>query len=231
MQLSKRLKAVTDNVTRGNHVADIGCDHAYVSIYLIQQQIASSVIAMDVNEGPLKIARENIKRYGYWNQIETRRSDGAKELKAKESETLIIAGMGGGLTIKILSDSKEVVQDVKELVLQPQSEIPFVRQYLHEIGFKIVNENMLMDEGKYYVVLRAIKGQESYDKQEYYLYGKLLLENKNQVLKEYLENGYQKHIEIRNKLVENESHRAEKRIKELKEEIGYMMKGLSYYEN
>lgn len=231
MQLSKRLKAVTDNVTRGNKVADIGCDHAYVSIYLIQQQIATNVIAMDVNKGPLMIATENIKKYGYQDQIETRRSDGAKELKVKECETIIIAGMGGGLTTKILKDSKEVVQDIDELVLQPQSEIPLVRHYLHEIGFKIVNENMLMDEGKYYVVLRAIKGQESYDKQEYYLYGKLLLENKNQVLKEYLENGYQKHIEIRNKLVENESHRAEKRIKELKEEIGYMMKGLSYYEN
>lgn len=75
MQLSKRLQAVTEMVTNGNKVADVGCDHAYTSIYLIERKIAPSVIAMDVNKGPLKIAAANIAAYRKTEYIETRLSD------------------------------------------------------------------------------------------------------------------------------------------------------------
>jgi len=81
VQISKRLQEVARLVTKEKAVADVGCDHAYTSIYLVQQGIASKVIAMDVNRGPLERAKLNIEKYGMQQQIQTRLSDGIKELK------------------------------------------------------------------------------------------------------------------------------------------------------
>ncbi|WP_281532059.1 tRNA (adenine(22)-N(1))-methyltransferase [Anaerocolumna aminovalerica] len=156
MQLSKRLQAVADSVTKGNRVADVGCDHAYISIYLISQNIAPSVIAMDVNKGPLERGQENIKRLGLGGQIETRLSDGLYKLNPGEADTILIAGMGGALTVRILEEGLASVKKCRELVLQPQSELAFVRKFLEQIEFEIVAEQMLIDDGKYYTIIKAI---------------------------------------------------------------------------
>ena len=102
MELSKRLYAVAGLVTEGASVADIGTDHGYVPIYLVINNIASKVIAMDINRGPLERARMHIIGHGLKGKIETRLSDGLKEIEPFEVEGMIAAGMGGGLVIKIL---------------------------------------------------------------------------------------------------------------------------------
>lgn len=229
MQLSKRLKTVADCVTPGNTVADIGCDHAYTSIYLIKNQIAPNVIAMDVNAGPLKRAAANIEKYGYGQRIQTRRSDGAKCLEAGEAETIIIGGMGGALTIKILSDSKAVIRTAKELVLQPQSEIGSVRRYLHRTGFILLEEDMIEEEGKYYVVMKAVPGTEWYDKEIFYLYGKHLLEHRNPVLKQYLLNGRETYERLSGNLENQDSDKARGRLLEIRTELGYIEEGLDFF--
>lgn len=228
MQLSKRLKALTDMVTRGNRVADIGCDHAYVSIYLMKNHIASHVIAMDVNKGPLARATENIAARNLSNDIETRLSDGAKKLQEGEADTILIAGMGGGLVIKILSESMNVVRGCKELILQPQSEIHLVRRFLHQEGYEIVEEKMLIDEGKYYTMMRVVPGVESYDKAVFDYFGKQLLEEKDVTLKAYLDHEYGKMKAILAQLEASEK-RPEERIAELKEEVSRIEEGLNYY--
>lgn len=229
MKLSTRLKAVTDLLTRGLRVADIGCDHAYISIYLLENQIASHVIAMDVNVGPLKRAKHNIESYGFGNDIETRLSDGAKCLKPGEVDTLLIAGMGGALVRKILMESSEVVSYCEELVLQPQSEIFLVRRYLHEIGYTIVEENMLIDDGKYYTMMKARKGKETYENPIFYLYGKDLLVKKNVTLHQFLQRELEKKVEVIGRL-QGENDRLQERIDQLNEEIEYLREGLSYYD-
>lgn len=153
--LSKRLKGVADLVSLGHTAADVGCDHGYVSIYLIRQKLAEHVIAMDVNEGPLKRARENVEREGLATYIDTRLSDGLKQLLENEAETVICAGMGGRLMVRILAEGNIVQKGVKELILQPQSEIALVRHFLYEQGFVICRENMILDEGKYYQMMRC----------------------------------------------------------------------------
>lgn len=234
MQLSYRLKTVADMVSKNKRVADIGCDHAYVSIYLIEKQIASKVIALDVNAGPLKIARVNINNNGMANLIETRLSDGAKQLHPGEVDTLLIAGMGGALMVKILTDSKEVVDSCEELVLQPQSEIFLVRRLVEEIGFKIVDEDMLIDENKYYTVIKARKNkdyiEEFYGKEVYYRYGKFLLEKNNLVLKQYLQEGFKINKLLIDDLNKIESIKAKERIEEITKDIEYIKEGLAYYE-
>ena len=95
IKLSKRLQTVAHQVKCGGVAADIGCDHGFTSIYLIEQGLAKHVIAMDINEGPLERAKEHIREYGMEADIETRLSDGTAKLAPGEADTLLISGMGG----------------------------------------------------------------------------------------------------------------------------------------
>ena len=108
MELSKRLLAVASLVTPGSIVADIGTDHAYIPLYLIQEKKALGAIAMDVNEGPLLRAEEHVRDAGLAEQIRLRRSDGLEQLSSGECDCAVIAGMGGGLMIRILSAHPEI---------------------------------------------------------------------------------------------------------------------------
>lgn len=185
--LSERMLRTAAMVTPGSRVADVGCDHAYTSIYLIEQGIASHVVAMDVNPGPLARAKENVMRFSMEGQIELRLSDGLAALSPGEADTLLIAGMGGPLAERILTAYPEAVAKAKELVLQPQSELSGVRRFLHRAGFCITAEDMLCEDGKYYVILRAEHGSEKAWEETEYFYGKHLLAAGSPVLREYLE--------------------------------------------
>lgn len=155
MELSIRLQAVADMVSKGRRVADIGCDHGYVSIYLCRQRQCEKVIAMDVKKGPLERAATNIQRYGLSEYIDVRLSDGTTALQPGEVDTLLMSGMGGRLTIRILEEGFARLGRFEELVLQPQSELFLVRAFLRQHGIKIVDENMIVDDGKYYTVIKA----------------------------------------------------------------------------
>ena len=198
MVLSKRLKAVTDLLPKGQVVADIGCDHGYISIRLVSDHIYERAIAMDVRKGPLAIAVENISRENLTDRIETRLSDGLNKLEAGEADAAIIAGMGGQLLIGILDRSIDKAKKLKYMVLQPQSDIHMVRGYLRDNGFAIQKEDMVKDEGKFYPMflvtyVGSVNNDCANDLQEIYdYYGQYLIDNRNEVLLEYLD--YEKDI-------------------------------------
>lgn len=236
MQLSKRLQAVADLVTPGSRVADVGCDHAYISIHLAENNISPSIIAMDINKGPLERAKANINKLGQSNKIETRLSNGMAKLKPGESDCIVIAGMGGALTVNILSESSEVMQAVSELVLQPQSEIYKVRQLLKEQGFLIIMENMVFEDGKYYTMMKAIPESLSHDPylytlkdKEHFYYGRLLLENQHPVLKSYLLWDMELCEGIIKALENENTDNASERMKQIKDRIELIRCGLEYY--
>ncbi len=156
--LSKRLLAVASMVSRGNRVCDVGCDHGFVPIYLIQQNISPGVLAMDVKEGPLAQAKEHIKFYGLTDYIETRLSNGLQAYRMGEADTLICAGMGGKLMMQILEAEKAKTDSFQELILQPQSELSQFRAFLRKQGYQIAEENMIEEDGKFYPMMRAVKG-------------------------------------------------------------------------
>lgn len=160
MQISGRLKAVAALVPAGGCLADIGTDHGYIPIYLIKDQKVTHAIAMDVNRGPLARAREHIVQYGLEEKIETRLSDGLEALRAGEADTIVIAGMGGPLTVRILEMGKEKLSGCG-LVLQPQSGIRTVRLWLEKNDWRIVREDMVCEDGKYYPMMRAVQTQKS----------------------------------------------------------------------
>lgn len=237
MQLSKRLREIGNLVIPGSRVADIGCDHAYTSIYLIKKNISPYVIAMDINKGPLERARMNIEDYGYMDKIELRQSDGIKEIKEGEVDTLLIAGMGGGLMLKILSEGRDIIRsDIESLILQPQSDISLVRRQLKDFGFLIVYENMIKEDGKYYPMMRAekeskIEDKEAYDltKEEHYNFGRLLLEGKHKVLEEYLIKKRRQLEKINNNLMANPTKRAALRQEEILSMTKLIDSSLKYF--
>ncbi len=184
--LSERMLRTAAMVSHGNRTADVGCDHAYTSIYLVEQGIAPFVVAMDVNAGPLARARENVRKFGKEDNISLRLSDGLTALSPGEVDTVLIGGMGGPLMERILSAFPDILGSVKELVLQPQSEIASFRRFLHEKGFRITKEDMLSEDGKYYVILRAEPGEEPEWTEEEYLYGKHLVSSAYPVLADFL---------------------------------------------
>ena len=146
MELSKRLSAVAGLVTEGASVADIGTDHGYIPIYLAGRDRQTKLLAMDVNPGPLSRAAAHIREEGLGERIELRLSDGLSALKPGEVHTIIAAGMGGPLVIRILEAHPEVTASVREFVLQPQSGIRQVRAWLETHGFLIDREDMVEEQ-------------------------------------------------------------------------------------
>ncbi len=154
--LSERMRAVAEMVTVGNRVCDVGCDHGFVSIYLVEQGISPGALAMDVRTGPLSAAREHVAERGLERKIETRLSNGLHNYNIGEAETLICAGMGGSLMRQILSDHPDKTRSFVEMVLQPQSELEQFRAWLREAGYRIAGENMIEEEGKFYPMMRVV---------------------------------------------------------------------------
>lgn len=188
--LSERLKAVAGMVTAGNRVCDVGCDHGFVPIYLVQQGKSPRVLAMDLREGPLRAAREHVAAYGLDGQIETRLSDGLHNYNIGEADTLICAGMGGGLMLRILAQESKKAASFQELILQPQSEIEQFRRFLRENGFRIHDEEILLEEGKFYQVIRAVPGMKEEENKLCKLadrYGPVLLQKRTPVFLSFLE--------------------------------------------
>lgn len=153
--LSDRLRAAAHMVTAGYRVCDVGCDHGFVPIYLIEQGISPRVLAMDVGRGPLGAARKHIAERGLEAKIETRLSDGLHNYNIGEADTLICAGMGGRLMMRILADDSNKTESFRELILQPQSELEQFRAWLRVKGYRITHENMIEEDGKFYPMMRV----------------------------------------------------------------------------
>jgi len=250
VKLSKRLLTVANMVTKGNMVADIGTDHGYLPIYLVQNNISEHVIAMDVNKGPLNKAFYNIGQVHLEDKIDIRLSDGLDNLEKNEVNTITICGMGGKLIAKILERGKNKISQDTELILSPQSEIQLFREYLLQNEYRIVNEEMVIDDGKFYIIINCRFNCEtvSFDMVEldnvefnsvqsktvqydaYLKYGKYLLDHKNDILKEYLLKEQKGYLKIRENVDNCNSELAEERIKEIDYELRCIEEGLNYYE-
>lgn len=160
MELGNRLAAVAGLVLPAETLADVGCDHGYLSIYLTEQKRCNKMIAMDVNEGPLQKAEENIEKYNCKEYIETRLSDGLEKLLPGEADGYICAGMGGKLALQILWNDRDKVKDMKQIILQPQSELWLVRRTLKKWGFVIEKEDIAFEDDKYYFMMLIRPGEQ-----------------------------------------------------------------------
>ena len=154
LPLSDRLLVCAGFVCKGDRVADIGCDHGYLGIYLLKNGIASSVIASDVREGPLQSAIRNAHKYGVGDNMHFYLSDGVCNIP-RDFDTLVCAGMGGDTMVHILESAPWLKNEQYRMILQCQSKTPLLRRYLSENGWRIYEESVLRDGKFLYTVMEV----------------------------------------------------------------------------
>ena len=152
LPISDRLLACYGFVAMGDRVADIGCDHGYLAIHLLQTGKARSVIAADINEGPLLSAVRNAEKYGVRDKMEFYLSDGVRNIP-RDFDTLVCAGMGGDTMVHILESAPWLRSSQYRLILQCQSKTPMLRKYLSDTGWRITEETVLRDGQFLYTVM------------------------------------------------------------------------------
>ena len=278
INISERLKCVASLLNKGERVADIGTDNAYINIYRVQKGISNKVYACDVRKEPLRRAKLHIDEYGLSDKITTQLCDGLKGINKGDVDTVTICGMGGKLMKNILKAGIDKLGDNTQLVLSAQSELKDFRKYLLETGIDIKSEHMLLEDGKYYFIFDCVYNtqdeyylnvtniqqnniyehaaaagdihnnnihnndshKEDYDKEdndkkkitayaeEELRYGRYLLDNKSEVLYEYLNKELTSCNNIRNSLINNkeQSISIKSRIHAIDEDIAVINKAL-----
>ena len=161
LPISKRLLCCASMVQSGSRVADIGTDHGYLGIYLLQSGAARHVIACDLRKDPLENARRNAKLFGVDGEMELRLSDGLEKILPDEVDTVVMAGMGGDLIQKILSQCPWRKREGLQFILQPQSAGNVLRRWLCEDGFEIQREEPVQDGHFLYTVMDIRQGEPS----------------------------------------------------------------------
>lgn len=227
MKLSPRLQTIADFVEKDKIVADIGTDHGYVPVYLLKNGISTKAIAGDVNEGPLKNAKEYIHKNQLSNKIETRLGDGLEVINPNEVDTVIIAGMGGLLIRDILEANKLITDSVDRFILQPMVASDDLRRYLHENGFRILDEKLAREKDRFYEIMVVEHGYESIDNELYYEIGKKLVENKDELLVDFLNKKVKAIEKILNNLKNRKSSQSIEKYRNIKEKYDNIMEVIS----
>lgn len=155
LPISHRLLSLCDYITPGARVADVGCDHGYLAIHLVQTRLASQVYASDIRPAPLDSARKNGEKYGVADKIAYFLSDGVKNVP-RDFDTLVCAGMGADVMISILEAAPWLQGEHYKLILQCQSKTPALRKFLSETGWVIRREQVLKDGRFLYTVMEAV---------------------------------------------------------------------------
>ena len=204
MELSIRLKCIVSMIEKCDSVIDVGTDHGYVPIYLVQNGITKQAIASDINRGPVEKAKNNIVRNNVCNQISCRLGSGLSTVKEGEVQVAIIAGMGGNLIRDILETDLDIVKKLKYIVLQPVQNAEVLREYLYKTGYDFIDEEICYDDGKFYEIIKV-----RYDCKPkvldsiYYEISKILLDKKHLVMQEFIEYKLHKYTKVYDELNED----------------------------
>ncbi len=155
MKLDSRLLAVANLVRENKTLADIGTDHAYLPVYLVENGVINKAIAADLRVGPLENAKESVVSYGLSDKIELRLSDGLDNFKENEVEEIVVAGMGGLLISEFIERTEWLKNENIHLILQPMTHAEELRKVLFDNGFIMDKEVIAKDGDKIYIIFSA----------------------------------------------------------------------------
>lgn len=184
MNISKRLNAVATLVDVGVRVIDVGCDHAYLDIYLTLNN-SNKCVATDINENALNGAKYNIEKYNLKDKIETKLTNGLNNIKVNKKDTIVISGMGTHTILNILNSNN--LSDT--LIISSNNDVELLRREIIKLGYIIDTEIFLIDKGKPYIIIKFKKGTKKYKEIDYKL-GPILKNNVQ--YQEYLIKKYKK---------------------------------------
>lgn len=216
IELSNRLKTISNLINNVKSIVDVGTDHGYIPIYLVGNNILDYAVASDINKGPVEKAKNNVKDYNLGNKISCRLGGGLTTVKPKEVDAAIIAGMGGNLIRDIIEESKGVFKTLNYAVLQPVQNPEVLREYIYKSGYTILDEVIVKDEEKYYEIIKV-----KYDSNKrevepiYYEISEILLNKKEPLFKEYIKFKLNKYTRVYENLNE-ETELSRKRKEELR---------------
>ena len=194
IKISKRLKEVA-NLTlkeKSNGIIDVGCDHALLDIYLLQNNNDLRIVASDLRKKPLENARKNIEKYSFLNKIEIRLQDGI-DILDDYIDTILISGMGQETIVDILERDKNKLNNINRLIISSNNKFPIIREKISALGFTIKDEVIVYEEGIYYIIMEFVKGTSKYSKEELF-FGPILLNKKDDMFYEYY--SYLKNINL-----------------------------------
>lgn len=175
MSLSKRLTAITNFLTIQDAFIDIGSDHAYVPIAMAMKG-SSTILATDIHQSALNIAKKNVIDAGYERIIKTELRDGLENVSVDGYDTLVIAGMGY-FTIKHILENPQKLKNIKKMILQSNNHLKDLRIFMNKLGYTLLDEVVVWDSGHYYTIMKYEKGIQVLKEVEY-AYGLYRKENK-----------------------------------------------------
>ncbi|MBE6161392.1 MAG: SAM-dependent methyltransferase [Firmicutes bacterium] len=189
--ISLKLKAIAFFIDKSDRVVDIGCDHAYLGIYLKENNLCKSIISSDINENALNNAIINVNKHGLNSKIKCILSDGLNNINTDTVDTIVIAGMGTK-TIKEILNRKDKLKGIKKIILSSNNDQYELRKYMQKKDYKLADEKIIFEKNHYYVISKYIKGKQKLSKyelqfglskigkREYYSY---LIDENNRILK------------------------------------------------
>lgn len=186
--LSPRLRSVAAFVTNGARVADVGTDHGYLPVWLIQNGICSEAIAVDIRPGPLSHARRTALEWELQEKIRFVLSDGLEAIEPSSVDTVVMAGMGGETIVDILARAPWTLRQSTHLILQPQSKLDVLADWLYAAGYAVLDASLVTDAGRIYLVLsvQAGAGRTPYTDAQM-LINRILMERRDPLLAAYLD--------------------------------------------
>ncbi|WP_430882944.1 tRNA (adenine(22)-N(1))-methyltransferase [Fusibacter sp. JL216-2] len=219
MKLTPRLKTIADLVPKGTIVGDVGSDHGYVPIYLVENDICERAIASDINEGPTENARQAVSEADLTEKIDVRHGGGLLPYEVGEIETVIIAGMGGLLIRDILLERPEMTESIKTFVLQPMVAQDELRMWLSQNGFKIVDEKLSQEAHRMYEILVVEHGQMTIEDPLSYEIGIKLLKENDPLSQVFIDKKIKQTSEIIRGLEASKTPEVKVKLPELKEKL------------
>lgn len=227
LKLSDRLLAIANLIDKNNTIADIGTDHGYIPVYLLNNDIIQYAIAADINKGPLDNAKKEVRLNKLENKIDLRLGSGLTVLEEGEVDEAIIAGMGGVLISEILETSKKVAKSLKKIILQPMQASDELRKYLCENGYEIIDETLVREDFRLYeiIVVKYIGKIEELEDEIFYEVGKKLIDKKDPLVCEFIDKKIKSYENVLIKLEDKTGETIENRKNQCLDKI-HKLKGV-----
>lgn len=186
MNFGARLEAIAKWVVAGKSIVDVGTDHAYLPVLLAKQEKITFAIAGDIASGPCAAAQNTVDIYGLKSVITVRQGDGLQIIKPRETDIIVIAGMGAGSMIEILGNSSPIAEAAERIILQPMNGAPSLRAWSIKHGWKIIAEDLVEEAGTLYEIIVLERGREEEYSEIIYEIGPRLLETRHKLLQKHI---------------------------------------------
>ncbi|MDP4176716.1 MAG: class I SAM-dependent methyltransferase [Bacillota bacterium] len=219
MKLNERLTKIALMISKCDAILDVGTDHGYLPIYLVQNNFCKYAIASDINIGPVNKAKLNIKLQGLSDKIECRLGAGLSTIHNGETQCAVIAGMGGNLIRDIIEENIDIFKSFDYAILNPVQNPEVLREYIYKRGFEIIDEDLCIDESKYYEIIKVKYGNKPREIDDiYYEVSKILIDKKHELIKKYIEMKIDKYNKIYNTITDTSINSLDRK-KELTDKI------------